>query len=334
MLGFELAAEKAVPTRVNTDGSELKWHEVGTGVQQGVALGVEWNWRMDEAERRSSILAKVRLPEHQAKKYDARLAAVQGRRKMSSGEARKISSTMDYACSATLGRRMRAFIWPLRAWEKHPGSGRRRISKEISAILPLLRVALMDRAWHPVFGKAIARRFAVLFSDARGRANGPGEPELWGTECLAAGLITATGGYYTYLLADDHAVQQWLGAVTSEHRINECEAAAALLGICSFAQHLFDVDVLHFIDSTAAEGSVIKGLSRSRTLSAIAGAYWTTANMCRAAIWVAHVPSKLNVADGPSRHDFSAVDQYGWRWVPPSLADAVPWQALLQSTAQ
>ena len=125
--------------------------------------------------------------------------------------------------------------------------------------------------------------------------------------------------------------QRWLQAVSSEQRINECESLAALLGVSTLGSFLQDADVMHFVDSTAAEGILIKGYSRSRTLAAISGAYWSTASQHCMTVWIGRVPSKLNVADGPTRNDLSIVNHYGWTLTQPYLVDASSWWALLGS---
>ena len=169
----------------------------------------------------------------------------------------------------------------------------------------------------------------MIFSDARGRAHSDEDQDRWGAEMLAAVVLLADGGYYTALAASDSRLQAWLAGVRSNQRINECESLAALLGLCSFSGLLRDADVMHFIDSSAAEGSLIKGYSASQTLAAIAGAYWSVASESRASIWIGRVPSKLNVADGPTRGNLEAITYHGWKLWQPSIVAATPWRSLL-----
>ena len=180
--------------------------------------------------------------------------------------------------------------------------------------------------WQPVHRHAVARRFAILFTDARGRAAQAG---AWGTECLGAAVLTSGGGMFAVLEVSDPKAADWLRRLSSEQRINECEALAALLGICAFGHILGGCDILHFIDSAAAEGSLVKGLSKSRTLSAIPGVYWTQVSLRHAAVWIGRVPSKLNIADGPSRGDLSEVSAHGWARAVAWLPDPEAWAALL-----
>ena len=328
LLGFQLSAEKAVPSRLAHDGSTLGLEELGTGVPRGIALGVEWDWATTARDRQLGILARVRLPVFKSIKYQNRFRKVEQRRRMSDGEARKLASTTDYAPSATLNKCARAFTKVLQDWGRSTTPGRRPLTPTASVALPILRAFLGDDTWHKVLTQATSRPFAIIFSDAKGRSsNSEGQSQV---ERLAAVLITATGGRYTILDASAPDAAAWLKGASSEHRINECESLAALLGLHSFAPFQHDAEVVHFVDSTAAEGSLIKGYSGSATLAAVAGAYWTTAGRCNAAAWIGRVPSRLNVADGPTRGDLSAIEAFGWQHTQPTLPPARPWQVLLQ----
>ena len=187
---------------------------------------------------------------------------------MSEAEAKKLSGTIDYLCSAASGKRARAFAKPIRDWER---SGRQRLDHDMQVALQALRPIIIDTSWNTILGQAVARRFAILFSDARGR-----HPQSnWGTERLAAVIITASGGAYAAIDAQDPIARAWLELVVAEQRINECEEIAALLGLSTFANILAGMDVLHFVDSTAAQGILINGYSKSRVLTVVASACWT-----------------------------------------------------------
>lgn len=326
-LGFELSPCKAVPCRARLDGSPLPFEELGTGVTLGVALGVEWDWGLTAEERAQGVLVKTRLPDIKASKYDARVWENLQRGRMSSADCKKLSGTVDYVCSAASGKKGRAYARPLRDWENCSRTGRRPLSSEMRASLQSLRPFFKDRGWQPILGHVIARRFAILFSDARGK-----DHTNWGSEHLAAVLITASGGAYVSISASHPMVAEWLQHVISEQRINECESIAALLGLASFSQLLHDFDVLHFVDSTAAQGVLVKGFSKSQTLCAVTSAYWTLAGKYRVCSWIGRVPSKLNVADGPTRGDLSAVQAHGWNKMPPLMPPLKPWRKVFSET--
>jgi hypothetical protein len=276
-LGFTLSPKKAVPCRLTSEGAIMPSTGLQTGVSQGVALGVEFNWNVTPIERSRGVLVKVRIPSFKAIRYENRVVSVVSRRRMSSAEARKMSGTVDYISSAAAQKMARAFAKPLRDWESSGRIGRRPLTTEMLVALQSLIPFFRNDSWNPILGHAVARRFAILFSDARGRGE-------WGSEKLAAILIMAVGGAYTAIDASSVSIRDWLQHVQSEQRINEWESIAALLALATFSSILEGVDVLHFVDSQAAQGILIKGYSKSATLSAVTSAYWTLAGKCRASI--------------------------------------------------
>ena len=185
----------------------------------------------------------------------------------------------------------------------------------------------LQQDWAPVYARAIARPFAILFSDARGKQS----DTVSGSEELAAVLLTMSGGCSTIILASEPQVQEWTRHFMSKQIINECGALAALLGISSFASRLQNYDLMHFIDYTAAEGTLVKAYSKSVNLAAIASAYWSIAAKSNINAWIGRVPSKLNLADKPTRSDFKDMYIFGWGFVPAVMPDAEPWSMLLNS---
>ena len=324
-LGFQLSAKKAVPTRLLENADVELSDELGTGVPIAVALGMEWNWTLTQEEKANGVIAKLRLPAVKSQKYDARVMAIVGRRKMSAAEAKKISGTVAYTCSLPYGRCGRALARPIREWEQSGKSGRRQLTVEATVALMSLRPLFLDKEWNPILGHAVARRFAIIFSDARGTVN-----REWGSESLAAVLLMAEGGTYTVMHCQEKLAVEWLQHVSSDQRINECESLAALLGLATFADLLEGVDVLHFVDSTAAQGILVRGYSRSPTLSAVTSAYWTLAGQSRVTVWIGRVPSKLNIADEPTRGDESAMKTHGWNRQEPHLPPVKPWLTLFR----
>ena len=96
LLRIELAADKAVPSRVDCEGQPIPLCGIGGGAARGVALGVEWDWEVTAGDLARGVLARVRRPEEKGARFQARAAAPETRGRKHTGEAAKISSTVDY----------------------------------------------------------------------------------------------------------------------------------------------------------------------------------------------------------------------------------------------
>ena len=83
--------------------------------------------------------------------------------------------------------------------------------------------------------------------------------------------------------------------------IEQIETAAVLLLMEVFFEELKDTDVRLFVDNIAAQGSLIRGFSRSFSQALLCGAVWTRIARARVGLWVDRVESKANVADIPTR---------------------------------
>ena len=82
------------------------------------------------------------------------------------------------------------------------------------------------------------------------------------------------------------------------------ELLGGLLAAVVFAK-LLRVPYIHFIDNTAAEFVLAKGYSKADDLNALSGCFWGVAVQQKLAPWLSRVASGDNVADGPSRDDWS-----------------------------
>ena len=69
--------------------------------------------------------------------------------------------------------------------------------------------------------------------------------------------------------------------------------------------------VLSFLKNDAARDSLIKGYSAVRVSSTLIGMFWLLELETESLTWFSRVPSASNVADGPSRIDFSITAALG-----------------------
>ena len=89
------------------------------------------------------------------------------------------------------------------------------------------------------------------------------------------------------------------------------ELIAALIPFLCLQRVLRGHRVVHFIDSTAALACVIRGFSRKPDLACLAGRLWFEACDLMIDYTAQYVPTKLNLADGPSRDDVSLMEALG-----------------------
>ena len=94
-------------------------------------------------------------------------------------------------------------------------------------------------------------------------------------------------------------------------------AVAAMVSFCP--EMLMNVDVHHYVDSQPAISCILKGSSPQQDLSDIAGKLWFECCHRMIDYTVRYVPSKCNLADGPSRGDTALLLSLGFVEVPFNL---------------
>ena len=97
-------------------------------------------------------------------------------------------------------------------------------------------------------------------------------------------------------------------------------ALAAVFSLCPAA--LRYASVVHYIDCTPALACVVRGFSKKEDLALIAGRLWFELSALDVKYEARYVHTKDNLADGPSRGDFSlmleldAVHKLSWAMPP------------------
>ena len=102
---------------------------------------------------------------------------------------------------------------------------------------------------------------------------------------------------------------KWLDRKT---QIVPIEMVAPILSLFTFADRLFNADVLIFIDSEAVEGSLIKGYSSKEDLCALVSVFWDQVLNLTCRVFIDRVATDANPADWPSRNDLSRGESAGW----------------------
>ena len=99
--------------------------------------------------------------------------------------------------------------------------------------------------------------------------------------------------------------------------MGQLELVAPLWALELWSQQLQERSVLLFVDNDSAATNLVKGYSPQPDSSHLVGSFWLTATQLKLHIYIDHVESKSNIADGPSRNSFAEVIRLGGTWTPP-----------------
>jgi len=107
----------------------------------------------------------------------------------------------------------------------------------------------------------------------------------------------------------------------------------ALAGACAYESvdpaRIKDRNVLHWVDNTSAIAGMVKGYSKQSDTGRILNAFQVRLSSVFCSPWVAYVPSEQNIADAPSRGDFSVLEELGSEKIDLKLPAFDTWHAPL-----
>ena len=261
LLGWQLDEEKAV-----------------TAARKAVVLGVSVCFE-DAAG-----VAIFEIPAEKIEKWQANIAEILRQGSLSPASARKLAGKLNWGATVVFQRSARVFLVPI---FQHACGSTSRVSNRLRRAL-----AWWDRflASQPSRRVPLAPRILdrlILYTDATGSG--------------ALAWVAVLGNLREYARAQvPPALRRW--ALPRKQQIGTWELLAA---VCALWQ-LFDkvrapVEILLFVDNTAAHGTIVRGSSRQEDWNHLVSEIWfqpATAGNCFSAWWV---PSHLNIADAPSR---------------------------------
>lgn len=145
-------------------------------------------------------------------------------------------------------------------------------------------------------------------------------------------------GFVVYVPNDDGAGGSWyhsslvipevfmrLFAVRTQY-IGQLELLAAVAVYYSMPEVFRGRRVLHFIDNASALAAIVKGYSSSEDSARVVHSFWALVSGLSSDVWMVYVRSEANVADMPSRGDFSYVtSELGSRWCDTRLPPIDSW---------
>ena len=132
---------------------------------------------------------------------------------------------------------------------------------------------------------------------------------------MAAVLRTTTGFYWTRAKIPE---ETWAKLVPrNDEQIGAQELLALPLLTATFAQKLQGSLVVLAVDNAGTVGSVISGRGSAPDHNAAIGRIWLDFAAAGLAVHLVRVESACNVADGPTREDFTYLVKLGAEWVAP-----------------
>ena len=242
--------------------------------------------------------------------------------KLSAGDASKLAGRLQWSCQSMFNRLGRAMVRPL---YDHVRSGSELISVELSRALlwwlDVFELELVEqRSWF-----VPRRQPAHLFCDAAG------EPAHLASVLWLDGKLL-----FTHRAPPCDIIQHLRSR--SDKQIMGLELLSIALGLSTFSNDLANRTVIIHSDNTGAERATAKGSARCFDHCEIIHEMWTHAVVNHMALWVARVPTELNLADGPSRGDFSLLQCRSAEFRKPSLEErywsAQAWEHLKQGQSK
>ena len=97
------------------------------------------------------------------------------------------------------------------------------------------------------------------------------------------------------------------------------ELLAIAVGLSTFDHLITGKTVVLFSDNAGAERCTAGGSAKAADHNQIVHAVWLQAFTQRFHLWVKRVPTKVNIADDPSREDYRLHSALGAKWRKPTL---------------
>jgi hypothetical protein len=101
------------------------------------------------------------------------------------------------------------------------------------------------------------------------------------------------------------------------------EMLAPVVALTTFADRLFEADLILLIDSEAVEAALVKGYSSREDMCEIITLFWEIALALRVRVFIDRISMDANPADWPSRNKLELGEAAGWSTIqpiwPPSL---------------
>ena len=257
------------------------------GAVSMIALGLMVETSLDHSK------VMVRLEAEKASAWHAELLSAYAAGKLSPEHALKLAGRAQWALCCSRSKVGRSYLKAVFAqaykpWRDNLMSPRLR---QASSWLLDYFVQRPASVWHSLDE---TRQHVRTWSDASG------------VDQLVAVFLLVDGAWrYTSAPAPSALVSQFLPR--GDNQIGMLELLAPILAVGTWPQTFCNVLWTAWIDNQGVLHDLLKGGSLAEDANVLIGRLWLSLASSNTALYVERVESKSNVADGPTRHDFSDV---------------------------
>lgn len=216
--------------------------------------------------------------------------------------ASKFCGRVAFLNSTVFNRLGRALVRPL-IWRQLQRIGQVSLTRRLRHSLRWLIAVLRSNLCREIpYVQQLVERKVILYSDADGNAGVGAVAIRGGTKIFMRGKIPA------------HVRRKLRKRKTNIIAYELLIAVAAMVSFCP--EILNNVSIDHYIDSQPALSCILKASSPQSDLSDISGRLWFECCHSMVNYYAKYVPSKCNLADGPSRDDVATLLKLGFVEVP------------------
>ena len=249
-----------------------------------------------EADKLSFIVANTA---DRVRTLCAEIDEVLLRKELSAPQAASLRGKFNYAYGNYRGRPLAPYLRVLSNRAEQHGGSTRVHSHLAEALVHLKDFLVLEKPRRISFDRDQSP--AVLFTDG----------SFEGGRGFCGGVFfrnPTSGPEYWGMQVSEQLIKNWAG-LGSIHAIAQCELLPVLIALRTWSSDIQGRYLLVFVDNNAVLDSLIKG--NTGCLASLELLSLTCACMMRLGCvpWITRVPSSSNIADGPSRSDFSLVSQ-------------------------
>ena len=242
------------------------------------------------------------------------------------GSAGKLKGKLMFGASQLWGKVGRAFLRPIseRQYWKFPASSEFKLDMQLVESLKQWRKLIDASPPRPIDLAHERRADVVIFTDGftPGPRSSDRSPDRIGGVLFDRWLRSPR--QFTAVVPDKIKAR-WLERVT---QIMPIEMLAPVVALATFADRVFEPNLILPIDSASVEAALVKGYSSREDMCEIISLFWETGLSLSVRVFIDRIATDANPADWPSRNNLCKGEAAGWsairaRW--PSACKLKSW---------